>query len=388
VISVSRLLCGEPGPGDHLRYGETGYSQSTRDRSPIVVWNCTRRCNLRCAHCYSDSGAGAGQTEMNTNEGKALIRQLADFRVPVLLMSGGEPLLREDFLELSSFAAGLGVGVAASTNGTLVSRQIAGDMRTIGFREVGISLDGVGETNDRFRGVAGAFEAALSGIRACVSCGHRVSLRMTITRWNLGEVGPLLDLVEKENIDRVCFYHLAYSGRGGSMRKNDLTRSETRSVVDLICDRSLDFYRRGLRKEILMVGNHADGVYLYLKLKAQDPARAQEALSLLRRNGGNNSGILIAAVDETGGVHPDQFWRTVTLGNVLERPFSDIWTDTSNPLLGGLKDRKGLLKGRCAACKYVDLCNGNLRARAEAVYGDVWQEDPACYLTDEEIGLA
>ena len=172
------------------------------------------------------------------------------------------------------------------------------------------------------------------------------------------------------------------------MRNNDLTHSETRSVVDLICDRSLDFCTRGLRKEILTVGNHADGVYLYLKRKAQDGPRAEEALSLLRRNGGNNSGILIAAVDETGGVHPYQFWRSVTLGNVLEMPFSDIWTDTSNPLLAGLKDRKRLLKGRCAACKFVDLCNGNLRARAEAVHGDVWQEDPACYLTDEEIGLA
>jgi len=104
-------------------------------------------------------------------------------------------------------------------------------------------------------------------------------------------------------------------------------------------------------------------------------------------NGGNNSGIRIGAVDDQGNVHPDQFWWHYRLGNVQERKFSDIWADTSEPLLQGLRNRKKMLRGRCARCQYLDVCNGNLRVRAEAVFGDVWADDPACYLSDEEIGL-
>jgi len=388
MISISRLLCDGIGPGDHLRYGSEGDPVPASAHRPIVVWNCTRGCNLNCVHCYADARAARSDEEMGTDQGKDFIRQLADFGVPVLLFSGGEPLMRRDFLELARFADGQGLGVVVSTNGTLITPDTAAEMKDIGFREVGISLDGVGERNDLFRGKEGAYEAALNGIRSCIAAGHRVSLRMTITRDNQNEVPAILDLVERENIDRVCFYHLAYEGRGSDLRESDLSHDETRAAVDLICDRTLDFYARGLSKEVLMVGNHADGVYLYLKLKMQDPQRAEEVLSLLRRNGGNNSGVRIGAVDEKGNVHPDQFWRGITVGNVLERPFGQIWTDESNPIVSGLRDRKELLKGRCARCSYLDICNGNLRARAEAVFGDMWREDPACYLTDEEIGIS
>lgn len=387
MISVSRLLCDEIGPGDYLRYGREEDPSPTSEPRPIVVWNCTKRCNLNCIHCYADADARSFDAEMTTDEGRAFIRQLAEFGVPVILFSGGEPLMRLDFLELARFAAKQGIGIVASTNGTLITQEMAGEMRNIGFREVGISLDGIGDENDRFRGKKGAYEAALHGIRNCVSIGQRVSLRMTITRSNHHEIPAIFDLVERENVDRVCFYHLAYAGRGNNLRGSDLSHSEMRKVIDLICDRTLDLHRRGIRKETLLVGNHADGVYLYLKFKQQDPRRAEKVLALLRRNGGNSSGILIGAVDEVGNVHPDQFWRNVTVGNVREQAFGYIWLDTSNPVMRGLKDRKALLKGRCARCNYLDICNGNLRARAEAVFGDIWQEDPACYLTDQEIGI-
>ncbi len=275
-----------------------------------------------------------------------------------------------------------------STNGTLITPEVAREMKEIGFREVGISLDGIGRQNDQFRGKTGAYEAALQGIRHCIAVGQRVSLRMTITRANQSEVPAILDLVEQENIDRVCFYHLAYAGRGNDLRDIDLSHEETRDVVDLICEKTLDFYGRGLNKEILLVANHADGVYLYIKEKARNEQRATKIRDLLQINGGNNSGIRIGAVDEVGNVHPDQFWRSLSVGNVRERSFGDIWMDTSNPVMAGLKDRKGLLKGRCAGCQYLEICNGNLRARAEAVFDDIWAEDPACYLTDEEIGMA
>lgn len=324
---------------------------------------------------------------MDTGEGKALIRDLADFGVPVLLFSGGEPLLREDIFELAGFAQDQGVIPVLSTNGTLITESVARKIRSVDFREVGISLDGIGANNDRFRGERGAYQATLQGIRSCIALGQRVSLRLTITRSNYEEIPAIFRLVEQEGIDRICFYHLAYAGRAEGMRKDDLGPSETRDVIDMICKQTLELYKRGHRKEILTVGNHADGVYLYLKLMNQDPQRASRVLDLLRANGGNNSGIRIGAVDNLGNVHPDQFWWHYSLGNVRQRKFGDIWMDISEPLMRGLKDRKGLLRGRCGQCQHLDLCNGNLRVRGEAVFGDVWAEDPACYLTDLEIGL-
>ncbi len=383
MISVSRLLHDETGPGDYLRY--EGRADSAFEASPVVVWNCTRRCNLNCVHCYADA-AGKPSEEMNTAAGRELIGQLAAFGVPVLLFSGGEPLMREDIFKLARFATGNGMGVVLSTNGTLVTAEIAREIRETGFREVGISLDGIGALNDEFRGKSGAFDKALEGIRNCIDAGQRVSLRMTITRANYRQVPAIFELAEREGIDRLCFYHLAYAGRGNDLRHIDLSHNETRDVVDLICERTLDLYHRRLAKEVLLVANHCDGVYLYLKERYRDRARAEKIFRLLQINGGNNSGIRIGAVDERGEVHPDQFWRTLTVGNVLDRPFGEIWSDTSHPVMGGLKDRKQLLTGRCAGCRYLEICNGNLRSRAEAVFDDIWAEDPSCYLTDEEIG--
>jgi len=385
MISFSRLLCDSIGPGDSLRYrSETRVSDKP---APIVVWNCTGRCNLRCVHCYSSASNEESPKILTTEQSKSLIVDLAEFGVPVILFSGGEPLLRQDVFELADFAKKKGLRTVLSTNGTLISDEIAERIKRVAFAEVGISLDGTGAKNDKFRGQPGAYESALSGIRNCVSRGLRVSLRMTMTAANYTEIPAVFDIVEHERVDRICFYHLAYAGRGRSMSRYDLNHTQTREVVDLIYDRTLDLYKRGLKKEVLTVDNHADGVYIYLRLKDQETARAEKVLALLRTNGGNNAGIRIGAVDEVGNVHADQFWRHYSFGNITQRKFGDIWMDTSDALMRGLKDRKGLLKGRCSACRYLNICNGNLRLRAEAVYGDIWAEDPACYLTDKEIGL-
>jgi radical SAM protein with 4Fe4S-binding SPASM domain len=385
MISVSRLLCDAIGPGDSLRY-DRQYPAADRQQ-PIVVWNCTRKCNLRCVHCYSSAGDKDPIEVLNTEQAKSFIRDLADFGVPVILFSGGEPLLRGDIFELANFAGEQGIRTALSTNGTLISKKAAKRISNAGFSEVGISLDGIGDKNDKFRRKKGAYKAALQGIRNCIALGLRVSLRMTITLSNYMEIHAIFDLVEREGVKRVCFYHLVYVGRGSDLITDDLNLSQTRATFDLICDRTIDLYERGVPKEVLTVDNHADGVYVYLKLKKQDPARAEKVLALLRANGGNNSGIRIGAVDELGNVHADQFWQHYSFGNVRQRKFGDIWLDTSEQLMRGLKNRKGLLKGRCAKCQYLDLCNGNLRVRAEAAFGDIWAEDPACYLADSEIGL-
>lgn len=290
-------------------------------------------------------------------------------------------------LDLAAYAAALGIRPVISTNGTLITRAVAERIVAAGVSYVGVSLDGIGATNDYFRGRQGAFALALQGIRDCVAAGQRVGLRLTLTRHNVRDLPRIFDLIEREAIDRACFYHPVYSGRGRGLQGDDLTREERRAAVDYICQRALDFRMRGIEKEILTVDNHADGVYLYLKVRQQDPRRAEEVLQLLRWNGGNRSGSGIACIDNLGEVHPDQFWWGCSFGNVRDRPFSQIWSDLSDGLLAGLRDRKPLLKGRCGRCQYLDICNGNFRVRALAIYGDPWAPDPACYLTDEEIGV-
>ncbi|MCK8824447.1 putative heme d1 biosynthesis radical SAM protein NirJ1 [Fuchsiella alkaliacetigena] len=391
MIGVSKLLGGKEKFGDSLRYSLKSKNQkhgTRQGRGPVVVWNMTRTCNLSCTHCYSDSENKSYDGELSTEEAKQFIDDLADFKVPVLLFSGGEPLIREDIFELAEYTAQKGIRPTISTNGTLITKEVAQRLKDIGVGYVGISLDGMPETNDKFRGKEGAFDRALEGMHNCLEIEQRVGLRFTINRHNFAELNDIFDLIEEEGIPRACFYHLVYSGRGSEMMKEDISLAESRQAMDIIIDRTLDFQAKGLDKEILTVDNHADGIYLYLRMKEEQPQKAKEILELLKLNGGNRSGIAIANVDWVGDVHPDQFTQNHTFGNVRERSFKEIWTDTStNEILAGLKDRKPLLKGRCAKCKWLEVCNGNFRPRAEAVHGDFWQEDPACYLTDEEIGL-
>jgi radical SAM protein with 4Fe4S-binding SPASM domain len=383
MISVTKLLCGQVTPGDALRYRR----RSAGARKPIVVWNSTKACNLRCMHCYYTAHAQPDPDELTTPEAKAMIDDLAASSVPVLLFSGGEPLLRHDLFELGAYGVERGLRTVISTNGTLITRESTAQIKEAGFSYVGVSLDGIGETNDRFRGARGAFDAALSGIRACTEAGVRTGLRLTLNQHNYQDLSEIFDLLEAEQIPRACFYHLVYAGRGARIQEDDLTLAESRDAVDLILGRTESLDRRQVDIEILTVDNHADGPYLMRQVQERQPSRADEVSQLLRWNGGNASGIAIGAVDHLGGVHADQFWQHYCFGNVRQRPFGDIWTDTSDPLMAGLKDRKPLLKGRCAACRYLDMCNGNFRVRAEAVYGDVWAPDPACYLTDQEIGI-
>lgn len=391
MISVTKLLFAAEYFGDSLRYTDNAHKARNGVREgmgPVVVWNSTRTCNLKCRHCYMSSDAKKYQNELTTAEAKQFIDDLADFNVPVLLFSGGEPLIRPDFFELADYAAKKGVRPTLSTNGTLITPEVARKIKDIGVGYVGISLDGLREVNDKFRGKAGAFEAAMNGIKNCVAVDQRVGLRFTINHHNIQELENIFDFIEEENINRVCFYHLVYSGRGNQMMDEDVTAEESRRAMDIIIRRTRDFEERGLKKEILTVDNHCDGVYMYLKaLQEGKDELAQQIKKYISMNGGNRSGMAFAEVDPLGYVHPDQFTQHHTFGNVRERKFGDIWQDTTNPIMAGLKDRKPLLKGRCSKCKFLDNCNGNFRTRAEARTGDFWESDPSCYLTDEEIGI-
>ncbi len=392
MIGISKLYCKTVEPSDALRYGRHSSQlpshllQFSSDKRPVVVWNMTRRCNLKCVHCYAHAKDIPFEDELSTEEGRHLIDDLAQFGVPVLLLSGGEPLVRKDLFELAAYAVEKGMRAVISTNGTLISQQRADALKAVGLSYVGISLDGMEEINDRFRGVNGAFKSALKGIRNCQEAGMKVGLRFTINKFNGGEIPKIFDLLEEMDIPRVCFYHLVYAGRGSDLVNDDLSHEETRAAVDLIMDRTRALHDKGKPKEVLTVDNHADGPYLYLRLLKEDPERAEEVLELLRMNEGNNSGRGIGCVSWNGDVHADQFWRHHSFGNIRNRPFSEIWSQPSDPLLAQLKEKKKHVTGRCASCRWLNICAGNFRVRAEAVTGDVWAPDPACYLTDEEIG--
>jgi 12,18-didecarboxysiroheme deacetylase len=359
--------------------------QFAEDKKPVVVWNMTKACNLRCQHCYAQATAGPAEGELSTAEGKALIDDLSEYGAPVVLFSGGEPLMRADLPELARYAVSKGRRAVISTNGTLITRDKAKELKDIGLSYVGVSLDGLEEVHDRFRGVKGAFQEALAGIRNCMAAGLKVGLRFTVFRQNAGEVPGIFDLLEKEGVPRVCFYHLVYAGRGAKLMEEDLGHAGTRELLDLIMDRTAALFDKGQAPEVLTVDNHADGPYVYLRLLKENPERAAEVLELLQWNQGNSSGRGIGCVSWDGSVHPDQFWRHLNLGNVRERRFSQIWEDLSHPVLGKLKDKRPHLKGRCATCRWLDICAGNFRVRAEAALGDLWAPDPACYLSDEEI---
>jgi 12,18-didecarboxysiroheme deacetylase len=391
MIGISKLYCGTVEPSDALRYGRHSANlpshllQFSKDKRPVVVWNVTRACNLKCVHCYAHATDEATGNELTTDQGRAMIDDLAAYGVPVLLFSGGEPLVRKDMPELAAYAVEKGMRAVISTNGTLISKSIAQTLKQIGLSYVGISLDGLEPVNDHFRGVSGAFRKAMNGIRNSQEAGIKVGLRFTINKRNVKEISGIFDLLEEMEIPRVCFYHLVYAGRGSALVKDDLTHEETRAAVDLIIDRTQALHAKGKPKEVLTVDNHADGPYLYMRMLKENPDRAKEVLELLEMNEGNNSGRGIGCVSWDGNVYADQFWRHHSFGNVTERPFSEIWTQPEDPLLMQLKEKKKYVQGRCAGCRWLDVCGGNFRVRAEATTGNVWAPDPACYLTDEEI---
>ncbi|MDR2352992.1 MAG: radical SAM protein [Deltaproteobacteria bacterium] len=392
MIGISKLYQGTVEPSDLLRYGRKSKDlpshllQFSEDKVPVIVWNVTRSCNLRCLHCYAFATPEKAKDELSFSEAKDLILNLTAWGVPVILFSGGEPLLHPHIFELIELTVKHGSRAVLSTNGLLITQDVAKRLKEIGLSYVGISLDGLSDHHDQMRGVKGAFERAICAITTSQEVGLKVGLRLTLTRSNLSDVDGLFELMAERSIPRVCFYHLVDPRQNPLLKEENLSHAETRKAMDIILTRTEDLFRRGLKPEVLTVDNPADGPYLYLKLRSLGKIReAENALTLLKLNGGASSGHGIGCVSWNGDVFPDQFWRNVKLGNIRERSFSEIWTDLHNSLLVGLKNKKAHIQGRCRECRFLDICGGGLRARAAFQMGDIWAPDPACYLTDAEI---
>jgi radical SAM protein with 4Fe4S-binding SPASM domain len=394
MIGVSKLYCGTVEPSDVLRYGRKSKNlpshllQFSEDKKPVIVWNVTKACNLKCVHCYASAVSAPAPDELTYPEAKSLVESLTVYGVPVILFSGGEPLIHPRLFDLVGLAVKGGARSVLSTNGLLLDRDKALKLKDLGLSYVGISLDGLGDSHDRMRGQKGAFTGALKAIQTAQEAGLKVGLRLTLTRSNKNDIGDIFNLMISEGIPRICFYHLVENGNNPNLSGESLTLAETRAAVDLIAANTRKLHENGHDVEVLTVDNQSDGPYLYLKLLEEGRVKeADAAMELLKLNGGASSGHGIGAISWNGLVHPDQFWRTVVLGSIREKSFQEIWHDTGNVLLMSLKNKYTHLKGRCHSCRFLTVCGGGLRARADFGLGDPWAPDPACYLTDEEIGI-
>ena len=393
MLSVSNLLCDYQAGNERLRYGHTG-KRAVRDIEsdpfhgaprPVVVWAVTKACNLRCVHCYASATPGPAPNELSNAEGYALLDDLAAFNVPAVLFSGGEPLVRPETPEFIRYAKSLGLACTLSTNGLLIDDSMADRLAEIGLKYVGISLDGSRAKHDKLRGLKGAYDGTLAAVDRCRARGIKVGLRFTVHALNFDDLPSLFEECEKHDVQRLCVYHLAYAGRGGKMQKVDLTAEQTREVVDKIFELTKRNHAIGRDLEVLTVDNHADAAYVVLQLEQSDPERGAKVKEWLEGTGGNRSGCNIAAIDPEGYVHYDQFSWHYNCGNLRDAKFSEIWSQANDPRLAILRDRRASLPERCQSCRFVSVCNGNLRVRAEAATGDWLGFDPSCYLTDEEI---
>lgn len=385
MIDLTRLVRGLDNRPDGIRYEKRRSSDAV---VPLVVWNATPACNLRCKHCYFGACDDRHPEELSTAEAESFIDSLAEMNVPVLVFSGGEPFVRDDLAELTRRAAERGIRPIASSNGTFLTPERAQAIADAGMQYVGVSLDGVGATNDAFRGVDGAFKRALEGLRNARDAGMDTGIRCTMTEETVDDVPDVIDLAVAEGIDRVNVFHLIYAGRGGEITDADLSLERTREMVDFLYERTKGLAETHPDMQLLTAGNYADAVYLYHRLREDMPGHAERARRLLFDDGpgrvvkNGDAGPKVVNVDHRGDVHPSTFLSQYTLGNVRERSLADILADSDR--WAELAEPTDRLKGDCGRCPWKAVCGGNSRARAAAVHDDLWAEDPRCYLTEAE----
>ncbi|MFH1460636.1 MAG: radical SAM protein [Candidatus Omnitrophota bacterium] len=388
MINFTKLLGGKPTVSEALKSvsqkREKPPAKSSCFFSPLVVFNITQRCNLKCKHCYLDSDNIIYKRELSLFQIKKTIDSLVCFNIPVLLLSGGEPLMHRHIFAIIKYAKSKHLRVGLSTNGTLISKQIAKKLKSTGIDYVGVSIDGACKTHDKFRNLKGAYARAIKGMRNAKDAGIKTGIRFTISKYNYKDLPQVLAMAVKEKIPRFCMYHLVYTGRGQLLTEYDLNNQERRKIVNFLLASTLEYNKKGVNLEILTVDNHADGIYIYNYLKKIKSQYADDVLALLKLHGGCSAGSKIVDINAKGDIFACQFWQDDVLGNVKKQDFKKIWTNQNNGLLCQLRVKSKYLKGKCQRCKYKSYCGG-CRLRAKVVYNDYWQEDPGCYLTEQEI---
>jgi radical SAM protein with 4Fe4S-binding SPASM domain len=356
---------------------------------PVVFWNLTDRCNLSCTHCYNKSGPGCHiEGELSTAEAMGLIDDLAEMGIPLILFTGGEPLMREDIWELAQHAKKKGIKMALSTNGTLITTEVARRIKESGIEYAGISLDGAQAlTHDRFRNSPGAFERTMAAFTSCREAGLRCGVRVTLTKENCGELEALIDLALTLGASRFCLYWLVPTGRGiESYERLQLGTKEVTEALTLLYLKAKETDPAFI--EFLTVDAPQDCIHLLTSMEqdgSPDIAEARELLQSL--NGGCSAGTRVANIDSHGNVYPCQFARSENFcaGNIRSQSFSRIWGDNTNPVLLRFREKQARFGGRCRNCNYRGLCGGGCRVRAYAVNGDFFAEDPFCFVERNDI---
>jgi len=359
---------------------------------PVVIWNLIRRCNLHCKHCYSTSLDIDFKDELSIEQIKTTIDDLKIAQVPVLILSGGEPLLRPDIYEITAYAKAKGFYVALSTNGTLINESNIDKIKAADYQYVGISIDGLEAFHDEFRRQEGSFKASMHAIKLCKKAGIKIGMRLCLTKENFNDIPAMLNLMEENKVDKFYLSHLNYSGRGKRTAEDDAVFKMTKDTMELLFERAWAHINQGIVTDFVTGNNDADGPFLLQWATKKFGDKHPEAIANLKQRlinwGGNASGVNVANIDNTGTIHPDTYWWNHSIGNVKTDKFSDIWKNTQDPLMLGFRESPRAVKGRCTNCHYLNICGGNTRTRAFAQTGDAWAEDPGCYLDDAEIGLA
>lgn len=351
---------------------------------PVVIWNLLRRCNLSCRHCYANSFDKDFPGELSLEQCLTNISAMKRAKAPAVILSGGEPLLHPHVFEIAKEVKAQGFYLALSSNGILLTDEIAQRLKEIDFNYVGVSLDGIGAVHDHIRGKVGAFEESLEGVRNGVRHGLKMGLRTTLTNTNFHQIDDMLNVCIDNGVSKFYLSHLNYGGRGN--KKEDAHFKMTRDVMTLLFDRALEFHQKGIDLEIVSGNNDADAAFMLMWAKEKFPEENIAHLKeILIHWGGNASGTGVANIDAQGDVHPDTFWPGVKMGSIKDQSFDDIWKDNSHPMIKFLRESRKDIHGRCLNCQYFSMCNGNTRVRAHQLLSDAKASDPGCYLTDDEI---
>jgi radical SAM protein with 4Fe4S-binding SPASM domain len=345
------------------------------------MWNITRECNLACKHCYLDA-RGPARDELNLEEGIRLIDELATLKVPVLILTGGEPLLSRNFYDYVQHAKEAGVRCVLSTNGTLITPEVARLLYEAEIRYVGVSIDSARpDVHDRWRGVKGAHARALEGLLNSKAAGLKTGVRVTLTKENWHEIPSLLDLALGFGIPRFCLYHLVPTGRGTGVIDLDVTPEERKSVLQFLAEAAVELKDEEI--EILTTDSPMDGAYL-LEMLDRKSERREEVKKLLEIAGGCSAGVKVANIGYRGDVHPCHFMPQMVVGNLRERSFRDIWIDNPSAELQELRRMRKMLHGACGDCEHLNICGG-CRQKAQYYGGDLFGEDPTCLLRKRQI---
>ncbi len=348
----------------------------------IMIWNFTNRCNLLCHHCYSKADANEKDT-LTLEEIKETVSKLKNAGVNFVIFSGGEPLLRKDIFEIAQCMKEHGIMTYLSTNGIYVAEKNV-DQIINTFNYIGISIDGIEEIHDQFRGQKGAYKKSIDAIKLIQEHGGNAGIRFTITKETQDSFYKMFDLCEELNVDKLYLSHLVYAGRGKENLEIDITKEKRKEFVQFIINKAFEYYKNDSKIDLVTGNMEMDAIMLLNKFKSDYPEKVELLENKLKAWGGNSAGNRLGNMDWAGNVRPDPFFP-FTIGNYLETPFDQIWKSKENEILNKLRQSPREIKGRCSTCKYIEICNGGSRARAYAISGDLWEEDPSCYLTDEEI---